>query len=304
MHPGIVKLLEQCNVETSYKPEIARKEILEILPAFHGLVVRSKTTIDRELIDQGKSLFFVARAGAGLDNIDTDYLQQKEIVVINAPEGNRDTLAEHTLGMLLNLSHRISVSNTQLRHGIWNREGNRGIEVMGKTVGLIGYGFMGNAFAQRLKSLKCKVLAYDKYKKDFSDQFVTESTMEMLWDQAQIVSLHVPLTRETLGFYDFRFFSRFSHDILIINTARGEILPLSDLVKLLDSGKIHGAALDVLSDEPISKLADSQEDVYKYLMESDRVLLTPHVAGWSQESYERINETLVSKIHQLIQKKQ
>ena len=300
MHPSIIGLLEQDSFEVDYRPSSTRKEILGILPAYQGLIVRSKTPIDRELIDRATSLRFVARAGAGLDIIDTDYLQSRKIAVINAPEGNRDTLAEHAVGLLLNLSHKINYSCGQVRQGIWDREANRGAEVMGKTVGLIGYGFMGMAFAKRLKSFGCEVLAYDKYKQGFSDQFATEVTLETLWERAQIISLHVPLTPETLGFYNFRFFSNFKHDLLVLNTARGEILPLDDLVKLLDSRRITGAALDVLSREPISKLSDGQQDIYNYLTTSDSVLLTPHVGGWSHESYERINQVLVSKIRQLV----
>ncbi|MGI9543096.1 MAG: NAD(P)-dependent oxidoreductase [Cyclobacteriaceae bacterium] len=299
MHPSIVDLLDQNNFDADYQPKTTREEILEIVPAYQGLIVRSKTPIDKELIDRATSLRFVARAGAGLDNIDTDYLRLKKIAVISAPEGNRDALAEHAVGLLLNLSHRIGSGHDQVRQGIWDREGNRGVEVMGKTVGLIGYGFMGKAFAQRLKSFGCEVLAYDKYKEGFSDQFVTEATLETLWEQAQIISLHVPLTPETLGFYDFRFFSNFKHNLLVLNTARGEILPLKDLVRLMDSSKITGVALDVLSKEPISKLADNQQDVHNYLVNSSRVLLTPHIGGWSHESYERINQVLVSKIKQL-----
>lgn len=300
MHPSIINLLEHIDFEADYQPEITRKEILKLLPAYQGLIVRSKTPIDKELIDRAPSLQFVARAGAGLDNIDTEYLQLRNVKVINAPEGNRDSLAEHAVGLLLNLSHRVSLAYDQVRKGIWDREGNRGVEVMGKTVGLIGYGFMGKAFAQRLESFGCKVLAYDKYKKGFGDQFVKEVTLEALQEQAHILSLHVPLTPETLGFYDFRFFSNFKHDLLVLNTARGEILPLDDLVKLLDLGKITGVALDVLSKEPFSQLFDNQKDVYNYLINSDRVLLTPHVGGWSRESYERINQVLVAKIRQLV----
>ena len=299
MHPSIVPLLSEIGYDANYQPEITRSEVLSQISDYEGLIVRSKLHIDAELIEQASSLQYVARAGAGLDQLDEEELQAKGIHILNAPEGNRDALGEHTLGMLLNLLNHISKADQQIRQGIWDREGNRGVELMGKTVGIIGYGNMGQAFARRLSGFNVQILAYDKYRTHYTDEFAQEAAMEDIFQQAEIISFHVPLTPETQFLVDKLYLSNFSKNIFLLNTARGKIITLTTLVNALASGKIRGAALDVLENEKLAQLSLEQQTAFDQLRQSDRVLFTPHVAGWTFESYEKINRTLVEKIKAL-----
>lgn len=299
MHASIVPLLNDIGYEADYLPDITRNEVLERIGEYQGLIIRSKLQIDQELIDCAASLQFVGRAGAGLDQLDGPALRARNIHILNAPEGNRDALGEHALGMLLNLLNHISRANQQVRQGIWDREGNRGVELMGKTVGIIGYGNMGQAFALRLSGFGVKVLAYDKYRKNYSDQYAQQATMDQVFEQANILSFHVPLTKETQFLVDEPYLTRFSNPIFLINTARGKIVSLNTLVSALASGKILGAALDVLENEKLAQLTPNQRAAFDQFCQSDRVLFTPHVAGWTFESYEKINQTLIKKIKAL-----
>ncbi len=296
MHPSIVPDLKKAGFEVDYLPEISREMLKDSIYKYDGIIIRSKTDLDREMIDFATNLKYIARAGAGTDKIDESYCNEKGIVILNAPEGNRDALGEHATGILLTLLNKIHLSDRDIRKSIWNREGSRGTEIKGKVVGIIGYGNMGSAFAQRLSGFECRVLAYDKYKKDYGDKYAIASEMEQLYQEVDILSFHVPLTRETQGFYDFDFFNKFKKDLYLVNTARGPILPLIDLIRLLDTGKILGAALDVLEKEKLDKLTGEEKDRFYNLVERDNVVFTPHVGGWSYESYKRINDVLVQKI--------
>lgn len=296
MHESIVPLLEQIGFEATYAPHISRAEILSVIGDFEGILVRSKTTIDKELIDHATQLEFIGRAGAGLDKIDVEYVESKGIEILNAPEGNRDALAEHAVGMLLNLLNKISAADQEVRNWIWDREGNRGTELSDKTVGIIGYGYMGQAFVQRLRAFDCRILVYDKYKKGFGTKKVEEVKLDKLFHKTDILSLHVPLTEETKGWLNRDFFNSFRKDVYLLNTARGEIVPLKDLLALMDSGKILGAALDVLEKEKFDQLNQAEKATFENLFARKNVVLSPHVAGWTFASYKRINEVLVSKI--------
>lgn len=300
MHESIVPLLEQHGFEPDYQPSISRAEIIEVLDQYDGLVVRSKTAVDQELLKNSGQLRFVARAGAGLDQLDMEVLEERNIAVVNAPEGNRDALGEHALALLLNLSNRINQGDAQVRSGIWDREGNRGFEIKGKTIGLIGYGYMGSAFAEKLSGLSCTTIAYDKYKTNYSDNFVRETTLEELFEKTDILSLHVPLTDETRFMVDQTFLNQFNKSILVLNTARGEVLSLRDLLDALDAGKVLGAGLDVLENERLATLSNDQKEDFKRLSAHSKVILTPHVGGWTFESYQKINEVLVNKINGLM----
>ena len=297
MHPSIVPLLKEINIYADYRPEITRQELTDVIGEYEGIIARSKLKIDKELLDKATRLKFIARAGAGLDMIDLDEVNKREILLINAPEGNRDAVAEHTLALLLSLINNVSVADRQVRKGIWHREANRGYELKGKTVALIGYGFMGKAVAKRLASFECEVIAYDKYLKDFSDSFVTQVNMQEVFEKADVVSFHIPLTNETRGMADSKYFSLFKKNVWVVNTARGEIVKLWDMLESLDSGRVKGAALDVLENEKINTLKGIEKEVFEKLILSDKVILTPHVAGWTYESYEKINEILTQKIH-------
>ena len=300
MHPSILPGLEQLGFEVDYEPRITRQEILERLGQYDGIIVRSKTAIDQELLESASRLKFVARAGAGIEQVDVAYLESNGIVLINAPEGNRDSLAEHAIGLILALSQNIIRSDREVRAGTWDREGNRGIEIKGKTIGLIGYGFMGSALAQRLHSFGTNVIAYDKYKQNFSNPFAREVSEAEIFDQTDILSLHVPQTEETFGFFNKSYFDKFKKDIVLLNTSRGGILNLADLADLLDSGKIRAVALDVLENEKLKTWNAEEKQVFDRLASHDNVIFTPHVAGWSFESYQRINDVILSKIKDLI----
>ena len=296
MHESIVPLLTQLGFDVDYLPKINRDEVLESISVYQGLILRSKLLVDKSILDRAEQLQFIARAGAGLDKIDLDEVSKRGIKLLNAPEGNRDALGEHTLGLLLSLTNNIVKSDREIRRFTWDREGNRGYEIGGKTVGLLGYGNMAQAFAKRLKPFGCEILAYDKYKVNYSDQFVKESSLEEIKERADIFSIHTPLTPETRGLVDHDFLSSFKKPFWLLNTARGEIIPIIDLLNFLNEGKILGASLDVLENEKIRKMSESEKKHYNELFEKHNVILTPHVAGWSFESYRRINDVLVSKI--------
>jgi D-3-phosphoglycerate dehydrogenase len=299
MHESIFNLLVQIGWQYVYMPDIARAEIKEKINGFDGLIVRSKTFIDRDLLGENPTLKFVGRAGAGIDNLDLKYLQEKNIAVLHAAEGNRDAVGEFTVGLLLGLMRNIPRADVQVKKSTWDREGNRGEEIAGKTVALIGYGNMGRAFAQRLSGFGCKVLAYDKYKTGFTDNFCAESDMQSVFAEADILSLHIPLTDETKGMANTEYFNRFRKNIVLLNTARGEIIPFIDLENVIKSGKVKAAALDVLENEKLSTLTPQQRQSFNYLASTTNVIFTPHIAGWTFQSHEKINVALVDKIKAL-----
>ncbi|MEM6642983.1 MAG: NAD(P)-dependent oxidoreductase [Bacteroidota bacterium] len=296
MHESILPLLRNEGFEPIYLPIVSREEILELIPDFHGLVIRSKTTVDKELIQQAKKLEFVARAGAGLDKLDEANLREHGILIVNAPEGNRDALGEHTLGLLLAVLHRINVSFQQIKGGSWDREGNRGIELKGKVVGIYGVGYMGKSFASKLKGLGCKVIGYDKYKYEFSEDFIEKVSLDEFQQRTEILSIHIPLTDETEYLFDKSYLSRFSQLRIVLNTARGKVLRTSDLTDLIEEGKVYGAGLDVLENEKPSTYSAKDRELIKRLAVLPNVIVTPHVGGWTFESYQRINEVLVGKL--------
>lgn len=302
MYPNITELLQDIGIDPVYKPDITREQIMEEIDDYEGLIVRSKTPIDSELLQCAKKLKFIARAGAGIDNIDQSFCKERGITVFNAPEANRDAVGEHAVGMLLSLFNKINTSDKEVRRGIWDREGNRGTEIQGKTVGIIGFGNMGTAFARRLRGFDCKVIAYDKYETGFGDEFVQEVNATVLYQQTDILSLHIPLTEETNRMVNINFLRKFRKGISLINTARGKIVVLRDLLKALDEGKVLNAALDVLENEKIKKLNPEEQSDFDQLIQRSNVLLTPHVGGWSFESYEKINGILVKKIADFLER--
>jgi D-3-phosphoglycerate dehydrogenase / 2-oxoglutarate reductase len=299
MHDSLFTMLAEIGWEADYHPDITREEIRQRHADYEGMIVRSKTIIDRDLLGEHPTLKFVGRAGAGMDNLDIDYLNQKQIYVLHAAEGNRDAVGEFTIGLLLTLLKNIGRADYQVKNYRWERENNRGEEIMGKTVSLVGYGNMGQAFAQRLSGFGCKILAYDKYKKGFGNNFCQEAGMDRIFMETDILSLHVPLTTETRGMVNINYLNRFSKRIIIINTARGEIIPMADLVQAIENGKVRGAALDVLENEKINKLTPEQQQSFNYLAGKANVIFTPHIAGWTYESHIKINVALVEKIRAL-----
>ena len=296
LHESILPLLKAEGYDPVYSPVIRREEILEIIPEFTGLVIRSKTNVDKELVDKAANLKFVARAGAGIDKLDEEYLKSKDIVIVNAPEGNRDALAEHALGLLLSVLHRLHFSHQQVNKGIWDREGNRGIELKGKVVGIFGVGFMGKRFSRKLVGMGCEVIGYDKYAVNFGTETVKEVSLNELFERTEILSIHIPLNGETRYLFDKVYLSNFQNLKILVNTARGEILRTSDLADLLEDGSIYGAALDVLENEKPDTYSEEERDLIKRLASHPNVIMTPHVGGWTFESYRRISEVLVQKL--------
>lgn len=300
MHLSLMPMLENLGYQTDYQPKILRSEIREKLNNYVGLIIRSKTFVDAELLENAHQLKFIGRAGAGLDLIDIDYVKAKNIALFAANEGNRVAVAEHVLGMVLCLMNNILIADREIRNGVWQREKNRGYELMGKNVGIIGYGNNGSETAKRFKAFGCKVLAYDKYKVAFSDEYVEESSMENIFEEADVLSLHIPLTNETNKLVNHEFLSKFKKDIFFVNASRGEVVSLKDLSENVEKGKIRGACLDVLENEKLQKLSDEQKTIFEKLVASNRVIFTPHIAGWTFESYVKINEVLIEKISNLL----
>jgi D-3-phosphoglycerate dehydrogenase len=298
-HPILHEELQKAGFICDLQYEWSREKVEHELHNYMGVVIRSRFKLDKELLAAGNNLKFIARAGAGLENIDVAYAESKGIKCLPAPEGNRDAVGEHAIGMLLSLLNNLNRADREVRQGIWIREGNRGVEIQGKTVGIIGYGNMGSAFAQRLKGFGCTVLAYDKYKKNYSDEYAKVSTLEELFEKTDILSLHLPLTDETHYMVNGTFLNKFKKNIYLINTARGKNVKTDDLVEAIKNGKVLGACLDVLEYEHLSFEAldpNKLPDSFKYLIQSDKVILSPHIAGWTFESHEKIARVLVKKI--------
>ncbi|UXP31939.1 NAD(P)-binding domain-containing protein [Reichenbachiella agarivorans] len=299
MHDSITAMLHKIGFEADYQPFVTREQIMEAPDLYVGMIVRSKTTIDAELLSTKPSVKFIGRAGAGIDQLEVSYIHEHGIQILNAPEGNRDALGEHVLGMLLSLSNNLVRANREVKSYIWDREGNRGFELSGKTIALLGYGHMGSAVAEKLAGFGCRVIAYDISKTNFTDLYVEEVSMEDIFEQADIFSLHVPLTDHTRNLVDADYLQQFKKNIVLINAARGEVVVTKDLLQAMQSGKVTHAGLDVLENEKFTKLTAEQKQTYDALFAMDRVLVSPHVGGWSYESYQNINRVLVDKIAKL-----
>ena len=294
VHPLLKQELEKENHICDSAYNKSKTEIQQIISNYQGIIIRSRFKIDKQFIDCGSNLKFIARAGSGLENIDVEYAENKNIHCYNAAEGNRQAVAEHALGMLLSLFNNLNNADQEVREGKWERERNRGIELAGKTVGIIGYGNNGSAFAEVLKGFNVKILAYDKYLTNYPQK----SSMETINKEADIISLHVPLTDETTYLVDDNFINRFVKNFYLINTARGKCVNTKNLVKALENKKIKGACLDVLeyektSFENLSK--DGLTSDMQYLMNAQNTILSPHVAGWTVESNVKIAEVLLNK---------
>jgi len=300
VHEVLMERLSENGYSIDYVPDITREQVLESIADYQGLVLRSKMAVDWQVIERARRLRFIGRIGSGMENIDVALARKKQIQCFNSPEGNRDAVGEHALGMLLSLMNKIPRSDREVRSGIWDREANRGTELKGRTVALIGCGNTGSAFARKLSGLEVHTIAFDKYRHGFSGAFVREKSMEEVYDQADVLSLHVPLTEETRYLVDDAFIGRFRKPIILINTSRGEVVRTSDLVAHLKEGKVRAAGLDVLEYESktFEKLHHLQDlpPHFTRLAAMDQVILTPHVAGWTHESYRKLSEVMAGKI--------
>ena len=298
-HPHLIDSLRnfglQCDEDyASSKADIERK-----IENYQGLVIRSRFTVDKSFLDSATNLKFIGRVGAGLENIDTQYAEQKGIRLIAAPEGNRNAVGEHALGMILALFNKLKQADNEIRNGLWRREENRGLELEGKTVGLIGYGNMGKAFAKKLSGFDCEVLCYD-IKDDVGDENARQVDLETLFEKTQVLSLHTPQTPLTLGMINKSFIEQFHQPFHLINTARGSAVITSDLMEAIETGLVLGACLDVLEYEKTSFedffADDALPEGFQRLIQSEKVLLSPHVAGWTVESKFKLADTIVQKV--------
>lgn len=298
-HPLLPERLRTAGFEVNYNSFITINEIETIIHQYDGIVLCSKIQMRKEIIEKAKKLKFIARVGSGLENIDLKFARDRNIICFNAPKGNRDAVGEHTIGILLAMVNKISKADFEVKSGQWQREANRGYEIMGKTVGIIGYGNMGSAFAQRLKGFGVNVIAFDKYKFNYSNEYVNETSLIEIFEKTDILSLHVPLTEETKYMVNNSFLASFSKNIFVINTARGAVIKTDDLVNNMKQAKVLGAALDVLEYEKGSFEELHNEglpEAYNYLINHQRVVLTPHIAGWTFESELKLSEIIAEKI--------
>lgn len=277
----------------------SKEDLIQIISQYDGIVIRSKFKITKEILDKAIKLKCIGRVGAGMENIDVEYAQSKGITCVHAPEGNRVAVGEHAIGMLLMLLNHLKRADNEVRNGIWKRAENRGHEISCKTIGIIGYGHMGSSFAKRLQGFECTILAHDKYKRNFGNEFVKEASLKEIFDNADIVSIHLPLTEETKYYINMEFIQSFKKHIYVINTARGKCLNTEHLVEAIESGKVLGACLDVLEYESCSfehiDITTLPEPM-QYLLKSNKVILTPHIAGWTHESNYKMSKIIAEKM--------
>lgn len=300
-HPLLIMQLNDLGF-INHEDFTSTKETIETkINEYNGIVIRSRFSIDKKFLDAATNLKFIARVGAGLENIDCEYAKEKDVFLISAPEGNRNAVGEHALGMLLSLFNKLNKADQEVRQGKWLREDNRGIELDGKTVGLIGYGNMGKAFAKKLRGFDVNVICYD-IKNNVGDENARQVSLSEFQDKADVLSLHTPQTPLTLNMINSTFINAFSKSFWLINTARGKSVVTKDLVTALESGKVLGAGLDVLEYEKSSfenlfkRNEEEMPRAFRYLIAAENVILTPHVAGWTIESKEKLAQTIVNKI--------
>lgn len=271
-------------------------EVCHKIEHYDGIIIRSRIPLDKNFLEKGKNLKFIARVGAGMENIDIPVAEALGIQLINSPEGNRDSVAEHVVGMLLVIMNRLFIASQEVKNGVWKREENRGDELLGKTVGLIGYGNMGKATAKRFSGFGCKVIFHDILP-GLSDEFATQVTLEELKQSADILSLHIPLTSQTHYLIDEAFIAEMKNEFYFVNTARGKNVKTKSLVEALKSGKIKGTCLDVLEYEKSSfENIETENEDLKFLLESEKAIVTPHIAGWTHQSKEKLAQFIVDKI--------
>ena len=299
VHPVLLEGLLSLGYQTTYAPEMSRKEMESLLYLYKGVVVNTRCAIDRQTMESAPSLRWIARLGSGLDIFDLGAADEKGIQIISAPEGNAQAVAEHAMGMLLCLANKLISADREIREGEWHREKNRGWEIAGKTIGIIGYGNNGSAFGKLWQGWDVNVLAYDKYKTNYGNEKITEVTLEKLQREADIISLHIPLTAETLEMINAEFLENCKQGLVIINVARGKVVHLNALLDGLKSGKLKGVCLDVLPNEPPQTGSEDFNAVFREICALENVVLTPHVAGWTVESKRKIAEVLLEKIGML-----
>lgn len=295
-HPLITEQLLAKNYTLEEDFTSSYDEVCRKIENYDGIIIRSRIPLDKNFLEKAKNLKFIARVGAGMENIDIPVAQKLGIQLINSPEGNRDSVAEHVVGMLLILMNRLFIASQEVKKGIWLREENRGDELLGKTVGLIGYGNMGKATAKRLSGFGCNVIFHDILP-GLSDEYATQVSLDELKEKAEVLSLHIPLTEDSYYLIDGSFISAMKNDFYFVNTARGKNVETKSLVEAIKSGKVKGACLDVLEYEKSSfENLETENENLQFLLESDKVIVTPHIAGWTIQSKEKLAQVIVDKI--------
>jgi D-3-phosphoglycerate dehydrogenase len=295
-HPYLKQELERAGYEVVEAFDIKYPELIKEISGFTGLIVTTRLKIDQSLLDQSKSLKWIGRLGSGMEMIDVKYAESMGIKCVSSPEGNRDAVAEHTLGMMLSLLHNICIANNQVKEGIWLRDDNRGTELGGKTVGIIGFGNTGGRVADLLGSFGVKVLAYDAFKKGFGGGHVVESNLKDVFDFSDIISLHLPLTTDTFHFADDAFFKKLKRVPLFLNMCRGKVMDTSALIRALEDGAIMGAGLDVLENEDFTTYSASEKEQFQLLANKNKVMITPHIAGYSHEALLKMAKVVLLKL--------